>query len=124
MLTSAGRMYITVTFAVERYGYDLETMAPNLIVVQRHHIADLIRADQLSDVQIAAEIPCTDRAIRRIRANLQCFGRPTAPCHGPGRPRTVTPVMMQSMCQYLESYAIILNHEEVTAGISQQSQLS
>lgn len=52
-------------------------MAPNLTVAQRQRVAALINANQLSNLQIAAQVPCTDRAVRRIRTNLQLFGRPT-----------------------------------------------
>lgn len=78
-------------------------MAPNLTVAQRQQVADLLQGHQLSDLQIAARIPCTDRAVRRIRTNLQCFDRPTAPCYGRGRPRTLKPAMMQFVCLYLET---------------------
>ena len=80
---------------------DLAVMAPNLTKAQRQHVVNLLHTQQLNDLEIAEQIPCTDRAVRRIRSNLKCFGRPIAPCYDRGRPRLLTLAMMQHVCQDL-----------------------
>lgn len=44
---------------------------------------------------------CSKRAILRIRSNLRLFGTIKAPPIKAGRPRSITPVMLEALCDHL-----------------------
>jgi transposase len=76
-------------------------MAPNLAASQHAMIHDMLLDGSLKAVQIAAAAGCSDRAIRRIRFNVRCFGTTKAPPNGVGRRRRITPVMLEALRERL-----------------------
>jgi transposase len=44
---------------------------------------------------------CSVRAVKYIRSNLRAFGSVEAPWNGGGRPRYVTPIMLDTFCEHL-----------------------
>jgi transposase len=76
-------------------------MAPNLAPSQHHFIRDMILSKSLTTAQIADAAGCSERAVRAIRSNLRCFGTTKAPFNGVGRPRSITPPMIEALCEHL-----------------------
>jgi transposase len=76
-------------------------MAPNLSAAQHEQLAGMIEFSALSDVQIAEQAGCSQRAVRRIRSNTQHFDSTEAPPNGSGRPSSITPPMLSSLCDHL-----------------------
>jgi transposase len=76
-------------------------MAPNLAASQHDLIHDMILDNSLTTPQMADVAGCSERSIRHIRSNLRCFGTTKAPFNGVGRPRSITPIMLQALCEHL-----------------------
>lgn len=76
-------------------------MAPNLAQSTLDLIHDMISSDELTTSQMAEAAGCSKRAIIRIRSNLHLFGHVKAPPIKRGRPRHVTPDMIEALCDYL-----------------------
>jgi transposase len=76
-------------------------MAPNLAASQHDLIRDMIIDNTLTTPQMADVAGCSERSIRHIRSNLRYFGTTKAPFNGVGRPRSITPIMLQVLCEYL-----------------------
>jgi hypothetical protein len=76
-------------------------MAPNLAASQHELIRDMILSNVLTTAQMADVAGCSDRSIRHIRSNLECFGTTRAPFNGVGRPRSITPPMLRALCEHL-----------------------
>ena len=78
-------------------------MAPNLEKATRKRAQAMIESNQFTDKQIAGAVGCNTRSIRAIRANLRCFGATKAPRNAVGRPRTITPPMLNALCNRLNT---------------------
>jgi len=76
-------------------------MAPNLATRQHAETRDMIIRGGLKDRQKALVAQCTDRTIRRHRANLACFGSTTAPRTRSGPRSSVTTAMRAALFEYL-----------------------
>ncbi|GCB25593.1 hypothetical protein AAWM_08478 [Aspergillus awamori] len=76
-------------------------MAPNLAPSQHELIRDMILSRSLTTAQMAGVANCSERSIRHIRSNLRLFGSVKTPPIKAGRPRTVTPPMLEALCEYL-----------------------
>ena len=76
-------------------------MAPRLAESQLEMIEAMIHDKSLNDKQRAKNAGCSTRAIRRIRLNMNCFGSARAPPITSGRPRSITPSMLQALCDRL-----------------------
>lgn len=77
-------------------------MAPKLETWRHNLIRDMIQdTEPYTNAQIAKAAHCTPRSIRTIRSNLKCFGSVTAPMNGVGRRRTITPPMLEALCEHL-----------------------
>jgi transposase len=98
-------------------------MAPNLAASQHNLICDMIISKSLrKDAQMAEVAGCSTRSIK-----LRCFGTTKAPPNGDGRPRSITPPMIEALRehllerpdQYLDEMAVFLWDEfEVLASLS------
>lgn len=44
---------------------------------------------------------CSPHSVNAIRSNLRCFGTTRAPFNGGGRPRSITPPMLDTLHEYL-----------------------
>lgn len=77
-------------------------MAPTLEPWQLELIRDMIQDSQsYTNAEIAKAAQCTPRSISTARSNLRCFGRARAPPNGIGRRRTITPPMLEALCERL-----------------------
>lgn len=76
-------------------------MAPNLAASQRQMIHDMIISNELTAPQMADAAGCSVRAVKYIRSNLRAFGSVEAPWNGGGRPRSVTPTMLEALHEHL-----------------------
>jgi hypothetical protein len=75
-------------------------MAPNLAISQRQMIHDMILSNELTAAQMADAAGCSIRAVKYIRSNLRAFGSVKAPWNGSGRPRSVTPTMLEALREH------------------------
>ena len=76
-------------------------MAPNLAVSQHAETHDMIISGELEDREIARIAQCTERTIRRHRANVLCFGSTMAPRNRSGRPPSITSPMLAALREHL-----------------------
>lgn len=51
--------------------------------------------------KIADVVGCSERFVFAIQSNLRHFGSTKAPSNGVGRPRSITPPMLDALCEYL-----------------------
>lgn len=75
-------------------------MAPNLSPSKRQLICDMIESN-LKTTDIANTAGCSKQSVRYIRSNLQMFGSPKAPPIPSGRPKSITPLMVEALCEHL-----------------------
>lgn len=61
----------------------------------------MIVSGELTDREIAQMTQCSERTIRRHRANLMCFGSTSAPRHRSGRPSSITSPMLAALREHL-----------------------
>jgi hypothetical protein len=61
----------------------------------------MILDGSLTAAQMAEVAGCSKRSIKAIRSNLYYFGTTKAPSNGGGRPRSVTPSMLEALCEHL-----------------------
>ena len=61
----------------------------------------MVLNNELTVPQMAEAAGCNERMIRRLRSNMRQFGSVKAPPNKRGRPRTLTPVMIQALCDHL-----------------------
>ncbi len=89
-------------------------MAPNLAASQRNLIHDMIIGASLKAGQIADVAGCSIRFVKYIRSNNRSFGTAKAPWNGGGRPRSITPLMLEALRvlekpdQYLDDMVVFL----------------
>jgi hypothetical protein len=76
-------------------------MAPNLAASKPELIYDMIHSGELSVSELAEAAGCNKSTIRRISSNIRIFGRFKAPPNKGGRPRNITPVMLDALCEHL-----------------------
>jgi transposase len=79
------------------------TIAPRLSAFQRNLISNMIEAGDFSNREIATAAHTTDRSIRSIQRNIRVFGQESAPINRPGRPATLTQVMVEALLDYLSN---------------------
>ncbi|CAG1972491.1 unnamed protein product [Fusarium graminearum] len=75
-------------------------MAPNLAACQHALIHDMILAGYNNAV-IARTANCRASSVRRIRANMRCYGSTKAPPNGIGRRRLLSPPMLTALLDRL-----------------------
>ena len=89
-------------------------MAPRLPLSKLHFIRDMIQSQSLTTSQMAEEAECSERTIKNIRRNLRQFGSVHAPPNRIGRRRTITPLMLEALCDHLlEKPALYLDEMAV-----------
>lgn len=76
-------------------------MAPNLKPPQLELIHHMIQSNSLTTSQMALAAGCSKQSILHIRSNLKTFGNVRAPRNGVGRPRSITPSMLEALCEHL-----------------------
>ena len=78
----------------------LPRMAPNLAESQHAQIRDMLLSDR-PPAEIANVVGCSKRSVFAIKSNLRSFGSTKAPSNGIGRPRSITPPMLDALCEHL-----------------------
>lgn len=63
--------------------------------------------------EIANVVSCSERSVFAIQSNLCHFGPTKAPPNGVGRPRSITPVMLEALCEHLLEKADLYRDEMV-----------
>jgi len=64
-------------------------------------IRDMILSKSLTTKQMAEVAGCSTQSIKNIRSNLRYFGSVKAPPNGGGRPRSITPSMLEALRERL-----------------------
>jgi len=75
-------------------------MAPNLADSQHMQIRDMTLSS-CPPAEIADVVGCSEHSVFAIQSNLRHFGSTRAPSNGVGRPRSITPPMLDALCEYL-----------------------
>ena len=75
-------------------------MAPNLAESQHAQIRDMLLSNR-PPAEIADAVCCIKRSVFAIKSNLRSFGSTKAPSNGVGRPRSITPQMLEALCEHL-----------------------
>lgn len=86
-------------------------MAPNLAKSTLVFIHDMISSDELTASELAEAAGCSKRAIFRIRSNLRLFGCVKAPPIKRGQPQSITPIMLEALCDHLLEKPDLYLHE-------------
>jgi hypothetical protein len=73
-------------------------MAPHLAKSQHELIRDMNSTGSFTDPEIAKAACCSTRS---VRSNIRYFGIPKAPWNGGGRRRSITPPMLDALCEHL-----------------------
>lgn len=90
-------------------------------------IRDMIHRKCFTNSQIADAAECSERSIRNIRSHLRIFGGESPPVHPGGRPRSITPPMLEALLEhliekpglYLDEMALFLQDEfDITVSTS------
>jgi transposase len=79
----------------------LYNMAPRLPHAKLAMIQDMISSKSLTTSEMAKAAECSKRSIINISNNLRWFGNVKAPQTRVGRRRTVTPSMLEALCDHL-----------------------
>ena len=74
---------------------------PRLPPSTREMTYGMIVSNELTASQMAKAADCHKRTIKRHRSNVRMFGSVTAPPNKSGRPRSLTPLMVQVLCDHL-----------------------
>jgi hypothetical protein len=61
----------------------------------------MIASNELTTSQIAKAAGCSKHAIIRFRSNLRLFGSVKAPPIKPGQRQSITPIMLEALCDHL-----------------------
>jgi transposase len=87
----------------------LPRIAPKLAASQHVQIHDIIRCRRPT-AEIADVAHC---GIYRIKRNIRCFGSTKAPSNSVGRPRSITPEILDTLCEHLPEKPDLYHHEMV-----------
>ena len=77
-------------------------MPANLKAPQLEQIQHMIKNGSSNRAEIAFATGCSKQAVTYIRQNLQAFGNVRAPRNGVGRPRSITPPMLEAILERLK----------------------
>lgn len=83
---------------------------PRSAPATREFIRDMILSRSLTTSEIVEAARCTPRSVITIRSNFRQFGDTRARPIRAGRPRSITPLMLEALCDYLlEKPSLYLN---------------
>jgi transposase len=88
------------------------SMAPSLAESQHVQIHAMIRRKR-PPTEIADAATCSKRGVYRIKKNLEKFGTTRAPSIGVGRPRSITPEIVDALLAHLQDEPDLYYHEMV-----------
>jgi transposase len=75
-------------------------MAPHLAKAQVALITGMLSSGLFTNSEIATAANCSTRGVRRISSNIRYYGAPQAPRNGGGRKRSITPAMLDALCEH------------------------
>jgi hypothetical protein len=85
----------------QTFHHDQYLVVPSLAMCRfcrhRHLIQDMIFDKKLKTNEMADIADCSERSINAIRSNLHYYGNTKAPPNGGGRPRSITPLMLEAL---------------------------
>jgi transposase len=79
----------------------MRKMAPKLVQSQYLLISDMLRSKSFKAHEIARAVEYSVRSIYVIKSNIRLYSSTKAPSNSSGRPRNVTPVIGDTLCEYL-----------------------
>lgn len=80
---------------------DLYSMAPRLLPSKLFLIRDMVQSQSVTISQMAVAAECSEPNVKNIRRNLRLFGSFHAPPNRIGRRRSITPPMLEALCDHL-----------------------
>jgi transposase len=91
---------IASQWSCSRTQQSLLRMAPNLADSQYMQIRDMTLSN-CPPAEIADVVGCSERSVFAIQSNIRHFGSTKAPSNSIGRPRSITPPILDALCEYL-----------------------
>jgi transposase len=88
-------------------------MALNLAESQHAEIHHMIHSKSLKADKMAAVAGCSKRSICAINRNLYYFSSTKASLNGGGRPRSITPLMLDALYEYFQENPELYLYEMV-----------
>ena len=89
-------------------------MAPHLAESQHILVHNMITSKTpFKAKQIAKGAVCSRQTIQRMRTNIRKFGSTRAPPNRVGRPRSITPAMLDALCEHLQKNPELYQEEMV-----------
>jgi transposase len=76
-------------------------MTPRLVKSQVTLVTDILLSGSFTNSEIATAANCSPRGVRRIRSNVRYYGSPQAPQNIGGRKRSISPIMLDALCDHL-----------------------
>lgn len=76
-------------------------MAPRLAKAQIALISSMLSSGLFTNSEIATAANCSTRGVGRIRSNIRFHGASQAPPNSGGRKRSITPAMLDALCEHL-----------------------
>ena len=80
---------------------DLHSMAPRLPPSRLFLIHDMVQSQSVTISQMAEAAECSKPTVKNIRRNLRLFGSVHAPPNRVGRRRSITPPILEALCDHL-----------------------
>lgn len=108
-------LLVLLTTAVSTKGNVIHSskIVLNLVESQHTKIRYMIYSKSFKADDIAAVASCSRRSIYAINRNLRCFSSTKAPSNRARCPRSVIPLMLDTLCQHLEEDLSLYLHEIV-----------
>jgi hypothetical protein len=76
-------------------------MALHLAKSQVALITDMLSSGLFTNAEIATAANCSTRGVGRIWSNIRYYSAPQAPRNGGGRKQSITPAMLDALCDHL-----------------------
>lgn len=76
-------------------------MAPRLAKSQVALITSMLSSGLFTNSEVATAANCSTRGVGRIRSNIRFYGASQAPPNSGGRKRSITPAMLDALCEHL-----------------------
>jgi transposase len=94
-------------------------MAPTLSDSQHRQIGKMLKNRQLTATQMATKAGCGKRMIQRLQQKMRCYNDTKAPSTRVGRRRSMTPHVLDALCEkllvepglYQDEMARFVHHE-------------
>ena len=80
---------------------DLHSMAPRLLPSKLFLIRDMVQSQSVTISQMAEAAECSKPTVKNIQRNLRLFGSVHAPPNWIGWRQSITPPMLEALCDHL-----------------------